>query len=74
MSEEAPKPKPFATLCGRIYRDTDPQYFPSAEYRGRKIRFCTQACLGAFKADPHIFCRVHRNTEKTIIEDESLKS
>jgi len=65
VSEEKTKPKIFATLCGRIYRDADPQYFPSAEYRGRTIRFCTEACLGAFLADPDIFGKVHRNSEKT---------
>jgi YHS domain-containing protein len=63
VSEQTPT-KVFATLCGRIYRDADPQYFPSAEYRGRKLLFCTEACLGAFLADPDIFCKVHRNTNK----------
>lgn len=58
------KPRVFATLCGRIFRDADPQYFPSAEYRGRRIILCTDACLGAFLADPDLFCKVHRNSEK----------
>ncbi|GAB4566570.1 MAG: hypothetical protein Fur0017_05630 [Anaerolineales bacterium] len=58
------KPKAFATLCGRIFRDADPQYFPSAEHRGKRIRLCTEACLGAFLADPDIFCKVHRNSDK----------
>jgi len=66
VTEEKPKQKIFATLCGRIYRDADPQYFPSAEHRGRKLLFCTEACLGAFLADPDLFCRVHRNSEKTV--------
>ena len=65
MSEERAKPKAFATLCGRIFRDTDPQYFPFAEYKGKKILLCTEACLGAFLADPDIFCKVHRNSDKT---------
>lgn len=65
MSQARPRPKAFATLCGRIFRDTDPQYFPSAQYRGRKILLCTDACLGAFLADPDIFCKVHRNSDKT---------
>jgi hypothetical protein len=59
------KPKAFATLCGRIFRDADPQYFPSAEHRGRTIRLCTEACLGAFLAHPDVFCKVHRNSDKT---------
>lgn len=72
--ETVPQPKPnlrdvsashqFVTLCGRIFRDTDPAYFPRAEYRGRTILLCTDACLGAFRADPDVFYKVHRNSEK----------
>jgi YHS domain-containing protein len=51
----------FVTLCGRIFINTDPQYFPRAEYRGRTIYFCTDSCLGAFLADPERFYRTHRN-------------
>lgn len=58
------KSKQFITLCGRIFRDTDPQYYPRAEYRGRTILFCTESCLGAFLADPEIFYKVHRNSER----------
>jgi YHS domain-containing protein len=54
----------FVTLCGRIFRDTDPTYFPRAQYRGRTIYLCTEACLGAFLADPDVFYKVHRNSEK----------
>jgi YHS domain-containing protein len=54
----------FVALCGRIFHDTDPAYFPRAEYRGRTIYFCTETCLGAFSADPEIFYKVHRNSEK----------
>jgi YHS domain-containing protein len=57
-------PQKFVTLCGRIFRDTDPAYFPRAEYRGRTILLCTESCLGAFTADPVIFYKVHRNSEK----------
>lgn len=67
MSEPFPKPKKhrqFVTLCGRIFRDTDPQYYPRAEYRGRLIYLCTDSCLGAFLADPDLFYKVHRNSEK----------
>jgi len=58
------RPQRFVTLCGRIFRDTDPQYFPRAEYRGRIIYLCTESCLGAFLADPDLFYKVHRNSEK----------
>jgi hypothetical protein len=57
-------PRQFVTLCGRVFRDTDPGYFPRAEYRGRTILLCTESCLGAFLADPDIFYKVHRNSEK----------
>ncbi len=52
----------FVTLCGRIFHNTDPQYFPSAQYRGRTIYFCTDSCLGAFKADPERFYSAHRRS------------
>jgi len=54
----------FVTLCGRIFRDNDPQYFPRTTYRGRTIFFCTQTCLEAFLADPDLFYKMHRNSEK----------
>jgi YHS domain-containing protein len=56
----------FVTLCGRIFRDTDPQYFPRANYRSRTIYFCTETCLDAFMADPDLFYKMHRNSEKKI--------
>jgi YHS domain-containing protein len=67
MSEHSSQPKKFkhfVTLCGRKFRDTDPAYFPRLEYRGRTIYLCTESCLGAFLADPDIFYKVHRNSEK----------
>lgn len=56
--------KQFVTLCGRIFRDTDPHYYPRFNYRGRIILLCTDSCLGAFRADPDLFYKVHRNSEK----------
>lgn len=52
----------FVTLCGRIFHNTDPQYFPSAQYRGRTIYFCTDSCLAAFQADPQRFYVAHRQS------------
>ncbi len=52
----------FVTLCGRIFHNTDPKYFPSARYRGRTLYFCTDSCLGAFNADPERFYRAHRKS------------
>ena len=56
--------KPFVTLCGRVFRQTDPAYFPQTEYRGRRLYLCTESCLGAFRADPDLFYKVHRISEK----------
>jgi|GEM_PF-1606423 YHS domain-containing protein len=54
-------PRRFATLCGRVFIETDPACFPSVRYRGRTIHFCTEACLDAFLADPVMFQQAHRN-------------
>jgi YHS domain-containing protein len=56
----------FVTLCGRILRNTDPQYFPRATYRGRTIYFCTESCLGAFISDPQRFYNAHRKSAHKI--------
>jgi YHS domain-containing protein len=57
-------PKKFVTLCGRIFNDTDPQYFPRTQYKGRTIFLCTDSCLGAFLSDPELFYKMHRNSER----------
>jgi hypothetical protein len=54
----------FVSLCGRIFRDADLAYFPRVEYRGRTVYLCTDSCRGAFLADPDVFYKVHRNSEK----------
>ncbi len=46
-------------VCGRTTRG-DPVYFPAASFRGRIIYFCTESCLGAFRADPDRFYAAHR--------------
>jgi YHS domain-containing protein len=58
------KPQKFVTLCGRIFINTDSQYFPHAQYRGRTIFLCTDSCLGAFQANPDLFYKMHRNSDK----------
>lgn len=50
----------FVTLCGRIFREANPIYFPTIQYRGRTIYLCTEACLHAMQADPEGFYRAHR--------------
>jgi YHS domain-containing protein len=62
-AEKLHKPR-FVTLCGRIFNDADPAFFPRAKYRGRTIYLCTESCLDAFLADPEAFYKAHRNSEK----------
>lgn len=63
-SSQDRKRKQFVTLCGRIFRDANLKYYPRAQYRGRTIYLCTDSCLGAFNADPDLFRKAHRNSEK----------
>jgi len=56
-------PRQFTTLCGRTLRNTDPQYFPRAQYHGRTIYLCTESCLNAFLADPDLFYKAHRKSK-----------
>ena len=56
----------FVTLCGRIFHNTDPRYFPRAAYHGRTIYFCTESCLGAFHADADRFYRAHRKSNHKV--------
>jgi len=41
------------TTCGGVI--SDPSRFPSAEYKGRQVYFCTKACLRAFEQAPDAF-------------------
>ena len=53
----------FVALCGRVFR-SDPEFFPQAEYRGRTVYLCTDACLGAFLSDPDRFVAAHKKSYK----------
>ena len=33
----------------------DPAKYPSAEYRGERVYFCTKACLRVFEKNPDAF-------------------
>jgi len=57
-----PIPRIFRTVCRRVFRNTDPLYFPHAQYRGRTIYFCTESCLNAFLADPELFYKAHSDS------------
>ncbi len=41
------------TACGGKIKDTS--RYPSAEYKGKVIYFCTEACRQAFYGDPDRF-------------------
>lgn len=61
---EVKPPRPtFVAICGRIFH-ADPDYFPQAEYRGRRIYLCTDSCLGAFLSDPDRFVAAHKKSYK----------
>jgi len=55
--------KPPATVCHRPMT-TDINWYPSAEYKGRRIYFCTEFCLEAFNADPERFYVAHSRIKK----------
>jgi len=41
------------TVCGGWIQDVS--NFPDAEYQGKKVYFCTSACLKAFLSSPDAF-------------------
>lgn len=43
----------YYTACGGKLKD--PTNYPSAEYRGERVYFCTRACLRAFEQNPDAF-------------------
>lgn len=43
----------YKTACGGVIKDSSK--YPSAEYRGEQIYFCTRACLRAFEQNPETF-------------------
>jgi YHS domain-containing protein len=51
MNQPVPSNEPeIRTVCGG--KITDLERYPSAIYRGRRVYFCTRACLRAFESDP----------------------
>lgn len=54
MTQEQPSSTPlYRTVCGGEIKD--PSHYPSAEYRGERVYFCTRACLRAFEQNPDAF-------------------
>lgn len=41
------------TACGGVIKE--PSKYPSADYRGERVYFCTNACLRAFEQAPDQF-------------------
>ncbi|MBI3161088.1 MAG: YHS domain-containing protein [Chloroflexi bacterium] len=41
------------SVCGGAL--TDPEKYPSAEYHGERVYFCTRACLRVFLENPDGF-------------------
>jgi len=39
-------------------------WYPTAQYQGRTIHFCTEFCLEAFMADPDRFYAAHSRIKK----------
>jgi YHS domain-containing protein len=49
-----PKQDPgIQSACGGVL--TDPETYPSADYHGKRVYFCTRACLRAFEENPDGF-------------------
>lgn len=46
-------PEQARTACGGVLHE--PERYPSAEYRGQRVYFCTMACLEAYSLDPDRF-------------------
>ena len=50
------EPRPeriIKSACGGIL--TDPEKYPSADYKGERVYFCTRGCLRAFEKNPEGF-------------------
>ena len=46
-------PDEILTVCGG--RIDNPEKYPSALYKGRRVFFCTRACQRVFESDPDRF-------------------
>ena len=49
----APPEPVFLSACGD--KLTDPENYPSADYNGKRVYFCTRACLRAFEQNTDEF-------------------
>lgn len=53
MTQLETNPQEIKTACGGTI--TDPDRYPSVEYEGRTVYFCTKACLRVFRENPRAF-------------------
>jgi len=54
LTEPAPALLPeYKSACGGKLKD--PTNYPSADYRGERVYFCTLACLRVFEQAPDAF-------------------
>ena len=51
-SETKPVPQ-VVSVCGGVLKN--PENYPNATYQGKRVYFCTKACLRAFEAAPDRF-------------------
>ena len=52
MNSNSEKVEAVSACGGKL---KDPQNYPSAIYRGKRIYFCLHACLRVFESDPDRF-------------------
>ena len=50
--EQTPEPIVLSACGGKL---ADPESYPSASYNGKRVYFCTRACLRAFEENPDGF-------------------
>ncbi len=55
MNDQFQSEEKLVTVCGGVIQD--PNRYPSAFYHGKRVYFCTRACLRAFEAAPEAFMR-----------------
>jgi len=50
--DTTPEPTILSVCGGKL---KDPENYPSGEYNGERVYFCTRACLRAFEQNPDGF-------------------
>jgi len=50
--DTTPEPTILSACGGKL---KEPENYPSADHKGKRVYFCTHACLRAFESDPDGF-------------------